>query len=200
MILSIFQTLNIILIALKIYDIILMEFKEDIMTIFLLCLKIFFVRIIDVSLSTFRMVLTVKGKRFFAMVISFFSTLIWFLIIKEALNTKETSLWIAFSYSAGYALGTFIGSLLSNYFIRSKILVQAIINNDNLSVVDNIRKAGYAVSTTECNGKNTTKKLMLFIEVDNKNLNELKKLIKNIDENAFIVVNETKYVENGFFK
>ncbi|MEG2351330.1 MAG: DUF5698 domain-containing protein [Bacilli bacterium] len=170
------------------------------MTIFLLCIKIFFVRIIDVSLSTFRMVLTVKGKRFFAMVISFFSTLIWFLIIKEALNTKETSLWIAFSYSAGYALGTFIGSLLSNYFIRSKILVQAIINNDNLSVVDNIRKAGYAVSTTECNGKNTTKKLMLFIEVDNKNLNELKKLIKNIDENAFIVVNETKYVENGFFK
>ena len=52
------------------------------------------------------------------------------------------------------------------------------------------------------NGKylDNAKKLMLFIEVDKKNLNDLKKIISSIDKNAFMVINETKFVENGFFK
>ena len=40
---------------------------------------------------------------------------------------------------------------------------------------------------------------MLFIEVDKKHLNNLKNIIKQIDNNAFMVINETKYVENGYF-
>ena len=36
--------------------------------------------------------------------------------------------------------------------------------------------------------------------IDKKHHNNLKNIIKQIDNNAFIVINETKYVENGFFK
>ena len=41
---------------------------------------------------------------------------------------------------------------------------------------------------------------MLFMEIDKKKLEKLKKLIKSLDSRAFMVVNETKLVENGFFK
>ena len=41
---------------------------------------------------------------------------------------------------------------------------------------------------------------MLFIEVDKKHLDDLKKIINTLDRNAFMVINETKYVVNGFFK
>lgn len=41
---------------------------------------------------------------------------------------------------------------------------------------------------------------MLFIEIDKKDISHLKNMIKKIDEKAFIVVNETKYVQNGYFK
>ena len=40
---------------------------------------------------------------------------------------------------------------------------------------------------------------MLFIEIDSSKYKELTKLIKKLDKNAFIVVNETKYVHNGYF-
>ena len=43
-------------------------------------------------------------------------------------------------------------------------------------------------------------KYMLFIEIDKKDISHLKNMIKKIDEKAFIVVNETKYVQNGYFK
>ena len=43
-------------------------------------------------------------------------------------------------------------------------------------------------------------KKMLFIEISNRNFTHLQKIVKKIDTNAFIVVNETKYVQNGFIK
>ena len=41
------------------------------LALFLLCVKIFFVRIIDVSLGTFRTIITVKGKAIYASIIGF---------------------------------------------------------------------------------------------------------------------------------
>ena len=53
------------------------------MEILLLCIKIFFVRVLDVALGTVRMLFTVKGKRFVASTIGFIEMLIWFLIVKK---------------------------------------------------------------------------------------------------------------------
>lgn len=39
--------------------------------IYILCLKIFLVRILDVSLGTFRTILTVKGKTLYASLVGF---------------------------------------------------------------------------------------------------------------------------------
>ena len=68
------------------------------MELFILCIKIFFVRILDVSLGTLRTMITVKGKMFYASLIGFVEILIWFLIVREALNTDNTSIFVALSY------------------------------------------------------------------------------------------------------
>ena len=41
---------------------------------------------------------------------------------------------------------------------------------------------------------------MLFVEINNKRFNHIKKIVKEYDPKAFIVVNETKYVQNGYIK
>ena len=66
------------------------------MELFILCVKIFFVRILDVSLGTVRMIITVKGNKLVASLIGFFEILVWFLIVKEALNTTETSILLLY--------------------------------------------------------------------------------------------------------
>ena len=182
----------------NIYDIINKELNP--LTLTMLCVKIFFVFFIDVSLATLVTVFTVKSKRLTATLLGFIDVIIWFLVVKEALNTDITSLWITFSYASGYAVGTFIGTTLANKLINSKISMQVILNHVSKSKIEKIRKAGYAVSQVDCTGKNNTKRLMLFIEVDKKHLQNLKSIITSIDKSAFMVINETKFVENGFFK
>ncbi len=170
------------------------------MRILSICLIILFARIVDVSLSTIVTVLTVKSKRVLATVLGFIDVIIWFLVVREALTTSIKSIWIAISYALGYAIGTFIGTTLSNKLINGKVSMQVVLDEKNESKINEIRDKGFAISQVNCTGKDNAKKLMLFIELDKKNINDLKNIINKIDENAFMVINETKYVVNGFFK
>ncbi len=166
-----------------------------------LCLKIFFVRILDVSLGTLRTVITVKGKSFVASLVGFVEVSIWFLVVKEAINTSSNSLWIMFSYAGGFAVGTYIGSQLSNWLIKGTLSLQVVTSSKNEELLNKIRNNGYAVSAINIEGKDKdTERYMLFIEINKKSLSHLQKLIQEVDKKAFIVVNETKYVQNGFIK
>lgn len=168
------------------------------MDILFLCLKIFFVRIIDVSLGTARTIIMIKGKGFIASLIGFIEVFVWFMIVREALNTQESGILIAISYSLGFAVGTFVGSILSDKFIEGNLGVEVI--TEKKEIANAIRKNNYAVSVVDVNGQDDIKKYMLIIEIKNKKLDELKKLIEELDKNAFIMISETKLVQNGYFK
>ena len=164
----------------------------------ILCIKIFFARIFDVTLGTVRTMFTVKGKRLIASLIGFTEVLIWFLVVREALNTESKSIFVAISYALGFATGTYIGGVISNLVIKGKITVQVF--TENMELVKILREKGFGVTAVDCKGYNTESKHMLYINVDKKKEKSLRKLIEINDERAFIVENEANYVENGYFK
>lgn len=167
------------------------------MSLLILCLKVFFVRILDVSLGTLRTLITVREKNLYASLVGFVEILIWFLVVKEALNTDETSIWIAISYAGGFATGTYIGGILSKKFISGNLGVQIITCKADI-ITNILRERGYAITCMDVTGKDQTKKNMLFLEINKKDFEHLQDLVKNMDPKAFIVVNDTKYVQNGF--
>lgn len=171
------------------------------MELFFLCIKIFFARILDVSIGTVRTMLMVKGKTIVMAILAFIEVFIWFIIAREALVTDVKSIFIPISYSLGYATGTFIGSFLSNHFIKGVVGVQVVVEKGNNQLLKAVRKHGYAVSIIDLkddyNGKERD---MLFFQINNRNLKKLIALIKKYDEKAFIVVSDTKAVQNGFIK
>lgn len=165
------------------------------------CLKIFFARIIDVSLGTLRTVFFVKGKTVEPFIIAFFEVLVWYAVAREALNTDGNTVLIAISYAAGYATGTFIGSKLSKILVKGVVGVQIILKDGADTLVNELRNKGYAVSVIELkNDYEGNNKDMLYIQVNNRKLKELTSIVKEYDESAFLVVNETKLVHNGFIK
>lgn len=167
----------------------------------LLCLKIFLVRIIDVSIGTVRMIFVVKEKRFIASILAFTEALIWFLVIREALTFEGSSLIVAISFAGGFGVGTYIGGFIAKAFIPGKITLQVFVKKENKNIINEIREKGYALTAIEYKGiEEKTKKLMIYINVDKKREQKLRKLIRESDPNAFIVANESKYVENGYFK
>ena len=158
-------------------------------------------RILDVSLGTIRTIIMVKGNSLKCAFIAFFEVFVWFIVAREALNTEHISLWIAISYSAGYATGTYIGSKLSNIFIKGNTTCQVITSKATKNNIKLLRDKGYALTILYFkNYYKGIKKKMLLIEINNTKIKELSKLIRKIDNNAFITFSETKTVINGFIK
>ena len=168
------------------------------MEVLFLCIKIFLVRILDVTMGTFRTILTVKAKPVQASLIGFIEALIWFIVVKEALNTTNDSIFIAMAYAGGFATGTYLGGKLSQKFIGGNSTLQVI--TSNRKIIDVISGSGYGVTVLNAKGYNDSKKYMLVIEVNNKNISDVRDIIKKLDKNAFIVVTETKLVQNGYIK
>lgn len=165
----------------------------------ILCITIFIVRIIDVSLGTFRMILVIKGKKLVSSIVGFIEIAIWFAIVREALNTDIESWWVVMAYAGGFAAGTYIGAIISERFIKGTLGLQ-VITEKKEKLLSLMKEHGYGVSFINVRGHNEEiNKHMFFIEIEKHRLNHLQNLIKSIDEKAFIVVNETKSVQNGYF-
>lgn len=180
----------------KKYDI--LKIGEN-MELLIMCLTIFFARICDVSLGTIRVIMVGKGKSFAAFLIAFVEITIWFIVARDAL-TGADSIWIMLAYASGYACGTYLGSFISEKFVRGNLGVQVVTTDHDKKVIKAVRDEGYAVSVIDIKGKEEEGKYMMFIEIDKKRFDHLRDLIKKLDPKAFIVVNETKYVQNGYIK
>jgi len=165
-----------------------------------LCIKIFFGRFIEVTLSTLNTLYVVKGKKLMATIIGFIDVLIWFLIVKEAINTPENSIWIALAYAGGYALGIALGSVIGSKIISGTTQIQVVTKNVDNVVTDAIKDNGYGASIIECHGLlNEEKSYMIYAQVDNKKVSAFKKLIKAVDSHAFVTITESKEILNGYF-
>lgn len=166
-----------------------------------ICLKIFFARIIDVSLGSIRTILMVKGSSKTASIIAFLEVFIWFIIAKEALNTEINSILIPIFYAGGYAAGTLIGITISNIFVNGIVGLQVITKRNSLAMIKELRNNGYGVSIIALkNAYEGAKKEMLILQVNKKSLKFVTNLIKSYDHSAFIIASETKYVQNGLIK
>ena len=169
--------------------------------VIILCLKIFFSRILDVSLGTLCTIFTVKGKSKTASLIGFVQIMIWVLAVRTAFNSSEGGLLLAIFYAGGYAVGTYVGGILAKKLIKGTANVQIVSSTKDDKLVNAIRDAGFGISVVNVNPSQFGgEKYMIFAEVDTKRIEELRSLIYSIDSKAFITVQETKIVYNGFIK
>ena len=171
------------------------------MELLFVCIKIFFARILDVTIATFRQNILLKGKCVIGSLLAFAEIMIWFLVAREALTIPIQSLWIPISYSLGFATGTLIGSLLSKHFIRGEVGVQIIIDEEKKDLVNSLKMRGYSINLLHLeSGFNSVPKIMIFIEVSTKQLKKLEALIQKNAPDAFIVISDTKKVLKGIIK
>ena len=170
------------------------------MELLFLCIKVFLGRMVDVSLSTLQTMYLVKGKRSLATIVGFIDVLIWFIVVKEALNTDIQSFWIALAYAGGYAVGTFVGSGISKRVIKGTVSVQVITKNTKNKVLSALKHSDFAASVVECKGVHREDtNYMIYAQIDNRKLKDFKKMITTLDSSAFITVTENKEILNGYF-
>ena len=157
----------------------------------LTCLKIFFARILDVSINTIRTTFVLRGKTLIVAILAFLEITIWFLVARTALNT-ELNWFIVLSYSGGYTMGTIIGTIITNKYIKTNM--ELIVISNKIRTTKKIKDNNFGVTILN-KDKN---KIVLLIETNKKRIDELTTLLNKLDKNAFITIKETRTIINGY--
>lgn len=174
--------------------------------LFLVCFIVILGRIVDMGLATIRTVFIIKGRSGFAAMLGFVEAFFWFIVVKAALdyiitNPVVDTVLIATAYSLGFALGIYLGGIISKRFIKVNVKVQIVLSEKNDEVVEDLRKSGYGATILTAKGANEKHETyLIFVETDSRSLNKLKQILDKKDPRAFISVNESRNVYNGYFE
>lgn len=163
-----------------------------------LYLFILFAKIIEVSISTVRIVLITKGEKKIGAFIAFFEVLIWVYIASTVIQNISQDPLKAVFYSLGFAIGNYVGSILEEKIGLGLSEVQIIVKEERgFQLADEIRTQGFAVTLVHGEGKNNPRSILIMF-VPRKRVKSLVKFVQDAEKNAVITVSETKPVYGGY--
>ena len=161
-------------------------------------LLIFFAKVIEVSVSTLRIIYINKGFRKLGTILSLVEIFLWIFIASRVIVGVAEAPMKGIIYGLGFAAGVYIGSILENYFAVGKIFIQAIIMREEASkVIQELRKAGYGVTVISAQGKDRSRKVLMIFS-NRKNKEDIIKRINALDDDALIAANEVSMIKGGF--
>lgn len=156
----------------------------------------FLARVTDVSMATLRMLLIVRGKRFYAAGIGLFEVTIYVATLKYVMERLSDPVSIFF-YALGFATGNLVGSFIEEKVALGQVTVQVITLHNPLELAEALRTAGYGVTVTEGYGLEGVH-LILNLSLPRKRLPELQEQVKCWDPQAFVVIQEVRTIYGGF--
>jgi uncharacterized protein YebE (UPF0316 family) len=165
--------------------------------LFSVLLSIFVIQIVYVSFFTLRMILTLKGQKYFAAAISSLEVIIYVLGLNLVL--KYLDHWSSLTvYAIGYALGVLIGSWIEEKIALGYVTVKVISNLSDGKMANELRDRGYGVTSWLGNGRDGHR-IVMEILAKRKYHERLYEQILAIDPKAFIVTMEPKQFHGGFW-
>lgn len=162
---------------------------------------IFFAKIVEVSISTIRLVYINKGEKIIGAILGFIEILIWLIVVSSVLTNISDDPIKILMYAAGFSLGNYIGVTIESKIAVGMSSIQVVVNeSDGEVLADLLREQGFGVTIIEGKGKNDSKKNLLFVQLKRKRISEAIKIVKSFSDTAFITVNDVKSSVGGFVK
>ncbi len=150
---------------------------------------IFFARVCDVSLGTFRQAMIVRGKRAYAFMLAFVEALIWVYAVSRVIAGISGPL-TAFSFALGFASGTFVGITIEGFFkIGEQVLRVFTKMGDVLAAA--LREKGYRVTEMEGKGRDGAVSI-LFIQTKRRDTDKIAAIARALDPLCYLVFDDIR--------
>ncbi len=162
---------------------------------YLLVPLIFFARVADVSLATFRTIIVFRGYKLLASLIGFFEIMIWLVAASQVLTNLD-QWYLSLAYAGGFAVGNYIGISIESRFAIGDELVRCISFNRDV-LAEKLRKEGFKVASFDGDIGEAQPIELLFITEKRRNVPSLIQLIKVHDQTAIYSVSDVKSVYDG---
>ncbi len=156
-------------------------------------------KIVEVSISTLRIMLINRGERIIGSILSFAEILIWVFVASNVLSDLSNDPLKGLLYAAGFTLGNFFGSKIEEKIALGATKVEAIVSGEHSEeLINKIREKGYAVTVVEGKGRDDSPRAILYMSIRRKEYKCLCEFITSIDKKAFITANDITPVHGGY--
>ena len=159
---------------------------------------IFLLRVCDMTLDTLRVLVVMRGRKGIAWVLGFFQASIFVLAISSVLSNLDNPLNVI-GYAAGFATGNVVGMLIEERLAIGHIHLNIVSSRLGSAIAEHLREQGYAVTEIPARGKDGMVSL-LHVSVLRKNVDRVRKLVNEIDGDAFITSEDVRPVRRGFWR
>jgi uncharacterized protein YebE (UPF0316 family) len=159
---------------------------------------IFGLRIVDVSLATIRMLLTMRDIRGLVPLIGFVEVTVWVVAVGTAIQNLH-SVWHVLGYSGGFAAGTSVGLWMEGKLAMGLATVRIICRDAGAGedIADSLREMGFGV--TEFGGQGRQGKVeVLYTMVKRRHIHTVIQEAERWDDDAFITVEEPRAIRRGW--
>ncbi|UCH72127.1 MAG: DUF2179 domain-containing protein [Thermoplasmatales archaeon] len=155
-------------------------------------LLIFFARVCDVSLGTIRIIFVSKGLRYLAPIIGFFEILVWLMAIGQIMQNLTNVYYYVF-YAGGFAMGNLVGIIIEEKLSIGTVGIRIITRREAKELIIALRKADFGVTAVDADGAKGKLKI-IFTVVNRQNIQEVIKIVKQHNPNAFYSIEDIRFV------
>lgn len=153
---------------------------------------------IEVSMATLRIVLITKDERLKGAIIGFFEVMLWVVLVSTVLSNVTQDPIKVVIYALGFAIGNYVGSLIENYLAIGTSNIEAIVlKQDGKKLSKDLRDNGFAVTAVNAYGMSNEREI-LYIHIPRKKVKQTVSLIKSLQENVVITINDIKPIYGGY--
>lgn len=159
-------------------------------------LIVFFSRVMDVSMSTIRIMLIVNERKLQASLLSFFEMFVWLIAVTQVLQNLNN--WITYvAFAGGFASGTYLGMLIEKKLSIGIVLIRAVtVQKDGSELTAFLRSHKFRITSLDAEG-NYGKVNIIYTVVNRSEMKLVIDTIKKFNPNAFYTVENIRYVSDS---
>ncbi|MGE5494959.1 MAG: DUF2179 domain-containing protein [Burkholderiales bacterium] len=164
-------------------------------------LFVFFGKIVEVTVSTIRIVLINRGERLMGSITAFFEITLWLIVTGTVLVGFQQDILRCIVFALAFACGNWLGSWLEGKLAFGLSSLQVIVptDDDANSLVEELRSHNFAVTVMEGEGKDG-KREVLVLHLKRKRIPAALSIIKSKLKHAVVTVNDVRVVSGGYIK
>nr|HID13012.1 DUF2179 domain-containing protein [Anaerolineae bacterium] len=168
------------------------------MNVFLEASLIFALRVLGIAVGTLATLMTVQGRKFYAVTTGFISALVYVVAIGKVVANLN-NVWNILAYCGGFAVGTLVGMAWEQRLALGFAEIQAISTEKGAALAEALRQAGFGVTELYGRGRESAVGIVEVI-VPRKSVDTVLGVVRSVDENAIVTVTEARMVRRGYWK
>ena len=160
-------------------------------------LQIFTINLVYIVINTIRLLLTMKGYRKLAPIISIAEVVVYTTGLSIVMQYVSQPVYLMV-YALGFGVGIYLGIILEDHLALGYSVIQVFTDRTNVELPQQLRALGYGVTEQPGYGRNG-ERTILTILTPRKNETTLSRTIEELSEKSFYISYSAKYVKGGFW-